>query len=93
MQRMICHNLPMCGRYRLSRRKQIIASVSGERLGSLLRFGAGGLLKDRKENLADEQADHYIFQGGRYTPSTLWASGTRDRLSSVEYVFHLTDEF
>jgi hypothetical protein len=30
----ICHNLPMCGRYRLSRRKQIIEehfdSVSGE---------------------------------------------------------------
>jgi putative SOS response-associated peptidase YedK len=30
----ICHNLPMCGRYRLSRRKQLIeeyfASVSGE---------------------------------------------------------------
>ena len=30
----ICHNLPMCGRYRLSRRKQIVeeyfASVSGE---------------------------------------------------------------
>src|ERR1700723_2951562 len=30
----ICHNLPMCGRYRLSRRKQLIeeyfGSVSGE---------------------------------------------------------------
>jgi hypothetical protein len=32
--RPICHNLPMCGRYRLSRRKQMIeeyfGSVSGE---------------------------------------------------------------
>jgi hypothetical protein len=31
---LICHNLPMCGRYRLSRRKQIIEehfdSISGE---------------------------------------------------------------